>query len=301
MIDSNRLPADVLSDSVLSTDFLKSFYTIRETLVAAQNRLNSDSPRLDAEVLLLHVLKKPRVYLYSHDDDLLTTGQRKSYAGLLEKRMRGEPIAHILQFREFWSLPLKVTADTLIPRPDTERLVELALSLTMPGQAKVLDLGAGSGAIACALASERKEWSVFAVEQRKAALTVLNQNVAALRLSNVVVQHSDWFEAVAHENFDMIVSNPPYLIDSDPHLSKGDLRFEPYSALASGPDGLRDIKHIAGRAKLYLRQRGWLLLEHGYDQGQAVRSLMRGEGYAEVVTEKDLGGNDRVTYGQVGH
>jgi release factor glutamine methyltransferase len=253
---------------------------------------------LDAELLLLHVINKNRVFLFSHHDEIVTRVQLKAFQQLLKRRIHGEPVAYILQHREFWSLPFKVTADTLIPRTDTERLVELALRCAVPRCARVLDLGSGTGAIGCALASEQKEWSVLAIEKNEAALAVLRENITALKLGNVTTQYSDWFASVARQAFDIIVSNPPYIAEADPHLSQGDLRFEPRSALTSGHTGLRDIEHIVAEARFYLSHQGWLLLEHGYDQGAEVNALMKLKGYSEVVTKQDLAGNDRVTLGR---
>jgi len=269
--------------------------TVKQVLAFAQQHIDSCSARLDAELLLLSVLKQSRVYLYSHSEAKLSRRELEEFGHLLARRSNGEPVAHILQRREFWSLPFKVTSDTLIPRPETEKLVELALQLALPGQAKILDLGAGTGAIACALAAEKKQWSVLAAEQSEAALAVLNHNVKNLALNNVLSLQSDWFQAIPWQSFDLIVSNPPYLAEDDPHLKQGDLRFEPGSALVAGNDGLAAIRHIAELSPRYLKSGGWLLLEHGYNQGAAVKSLMVEAGFSEVKLWLDWSGHERVT------
>lgn len=272
--------------------------TLKQALALAQQHIDSGTARLDAELLLLAVLKQSRVYLYSHSEEKLARRDLDEFCRLLARRSKGEPVAHILQCREFWSLPFKVTSDTLIPRPETEKLVELALQLALPEQAKVLDLGAGTGAIACALAAEKKQWSVLAVEQSEAALAVLSDNVKNLALRNVSILQSDWFQAISPQSFDLIVSNPPYIAGDDPHLEQGDLRFEPRAALVSGSDGLTAMRHITEVSPRYLNSGGWLLLEHGYNQGCAVHSLMLEAGFAGVELCLDWSGHQRVTMGR---
>ncbi|MGM0594053.1 MAG: peptide chain release factor N(5)-glutamine methyltransferase [Pseudomonadota bacterium] len=260
---------------------------------------SSDSPRLDVELLLCHLLGKPRSYLFTWPEQVLDAQQLEAFAALLARRESGEPVAHILGRREFWSLALTVSADTLIPRPETELLVEVALA-RIPEQAhwRMADLGTGSGAIALALASERPRCRITAVERSEAALAVAQDNVRRLGLENVVLRQGSWFEPLAGERFALIVSNPPYIPEGDPHLAQGDLRFEPKAALSAGADGLEDIRHLIAHAPEYLEAGGWLLLEHGYDQGDAVVALLRERGYEAVEDVVDLLGHGRVALGR---
>lgn len=255
--------------------------------------------RIDAEFLLAHVLERPRAWLYAHADSLLLPGQLEAFRALQARRLNGEPVAYLTGQRGFWSLDLQVTPDTLIPRPETERLVELALAFLHPGRpAAVLDLGTGSGAVALAIARERPFSQVTAVDISPAALAVAAANGRRLQLGNVFFEHGDWFSSLGGRRFDVIVSNPPYIEDGDTHLAQGDLRFEPRLALASGPDGLDDIRLIAAQAGQHLLPGGWLLLEHGWQQGAAVRALLAAAGFVEVQTEPDLEGRDRVSLGR---
>jgi len=268
-------------------------------LRAAVSELSSsESPRRDAEILLEHVTGKARTYLLAFGETLLTPEQEAQLAALLARRKTGEPVAHLTGEREFWSLPLYVSAATLIPRPDTECLVEQALARLPDGPCRILDLGTGTGAIALALASERPDCQVTAVDVMPDAVALAQRNLARLGFSNVQINQSSWFSALAQHTFEMIVSNPPYIDEHDPHLSQGDVRFEPLTALVAANDGLADIEHIITTAREYLVPGGWLLLEHGWTQGAAVRALFSAAGYASVETCRDYGGNERLTLGK---
>ncbi|RUR58791.1 peptide chain release factor N(5)-glutamine methyltransferase [Aeromonas veronii] len=261
-----------------------------------------ESPRADADVLLCHLLGCRRSYLMTWPERELDAAQQAILQGWLARRLNGEPIAHLVGEREFWSLPLKVSPATLIPRPDTEVLVEQALTRIPQGPCAVLDLGTGTGAIALALKSERPEIDVWAVDRMADAAALARENSAALGLP-IEVRDGSWFEPLGEPDrdetprFAVIVSNPPYIDGADPHLEQGDVRFEPRSALVADDAGLADIRHIVAHAPAYLLADGWLLLEHGWDQGEAVRQLLRDGGYREVATVRDYGDNDRVTLG----
>lgn len=272
--------------------------TINATLVAAVTLLNNDEAALEAQLLLQHVLNVNRAWLIAHADDALQTNKNAAFETLLKRRLSGEPIAYILGVREFYGLDLMVTPDTLIPRPDTETLVEAALDKSPDDAFNVLDLGTGSGAIAFAIAKSRPQASVTAVDASEAALDVAKKNVQRLNIPNVQFILSNWFDACSTEKFDLIVSNPPYIEQHDAHLSQGDLRFEPMSALASGADGLDDIRQIVSNCLVHLKPQGWLMLEHGYNQAEQVADLMAETGLVNIVTIKDLGNNDRVTIGK---
>lgn len=250
--------------------------------------------RLEAELLLVHVLGKPRSWLIAHADDVLDDAQAAAFDALVQRRHRGEPVAYITGHRGFWSLELEVTPATLIPRPETELLVELALE-RLSATGRVADLGTGSGAIALAIARERPQARVMATDASLDALAVAQRNAARLGLAHVRFMHGDWFAPLAGERFDMIVSNPPYIEADDPHLAQGDLRFEPASALASGPDGLDDIRRIVQGARAHLEPGGWLMMEHGWNQGAAVRAVLSAAGYRDVFTAQDLEQRDRVS------
>ncbi|MDP3609700.1 MAG: peptide chain release factor N(5)-glutamine methyltransferase [Methylophilus sp.] len=273
---------------------------IRNTLAVAASMLSSDEATLDTRLLLQHLLNVNHAWLIAHADDTLTPEQYASFDALLQRRINGEPIAHILSSREFFGLPLKVTPDTLIPRPDTEALVEQALAI-IPQQSsyQVLDLGTGTGAIALAIAKNRPLADVTAVDFSESALAVARENAEHLAITNVTFLHSHWFSALNNQRFDVIVSNPPYIAENDPHLSQGDVRFEPKSALTSGVDGLDDIRKIIKQAPQYLNPNGWLLLEHGYDQAQAVAALLSQAHFKEIGHGLDLAGIQRVTFGKV--
>jgi len=269
---------------------------IRALLATATQKLGE---RVDAEVLLLHVLDKPRSWLFAHADERPDASVGAAYAALVERRLAGEPVAYLTGRRGFWTLELEVSAATLIPRPETERLVELALE-HLPGnvEARVADLGTGSGAIALAIASERPRARVVATDASVEALAVARRNAQRLGLPQVRFVQGDWLAPLRGERFDLVVSNPPYIEAGDPHLGQGDLRFEPQSALASGADGFDDIRRIVRDAAGVLEPCGWLLFEHGWNQGGPARELLREGGYVEVFTAQDLEGRDRVSGGR---
>lgn len=269
---------------------------VRSLLARAAQRLGS---RVDAELLLLHVLDKPRSWLFAHADELPAACVAAAYAALVERRRAGEPVAYLTGRRGFWTLELEVTPATLIPRPETERLVELALErLPREASVRVADLGTGSGAIALAIASERPRARILATDASADALAVARGNAARLGLGQVDFAQGDWLAPLAGERFDLIVSNPPYIEAGDPHLAQGDLRFEPPLALASGVDGLDAIRRIVHDARAALVPGGWLLFEHGWNQGAAARALLHGAGYAQVSTAQDLEARDRVSGGR---
>ncbi len=263
----------------------------------ARSRL-SDSPSaaLDADLLLCHVLGKSRSYLFTWPERELDARQQSRFSSLLARRIQGEPVAHLIGEREFFGHVFRVTADTLIPRPDTEMLVEQALSLDLPAQARVVDLGTGTGAIGISLALERSDWHVTLVDLSEAALQVAADNAHRLGAAVTCLQGS-WLSPCSGP-FDLIISNPPYIEENDHHLDEGDVRFEPRSALVAPDNGLADLDAIVQQAAGKLVAGGWLLLEHGFEQGDAVRALLTQAGFGQVSTERDLGGNDRVTFGQ---
>ncbi|MDK9764320.1 peptide chain release factor N(5)-glutamine methyltransferase [Vibrio sp. D420a] len=281
---------------------MQSAYTVESALKAAIVQLQegeNTSPSIDAAVLLCHTLDKPRSYLLTWPEKHLTLEQEQHFNKLLTRRLTGEPVAYIVGEREFWSLPLKVSPSTLIPRPDTERLVEVALDKTFGKTGDILDLGTGTGAIALALASEMPNRNVTGIDLRPEAQQLASENAERLNITNTIFLNGSWFEPLPENSrFSLIVSNPPYIEKDDPHLSQGDVRFEPITALVAEEKGLADIKHIADNARHYLEADGWLAFEHGYDQGDAVREIMQALGYLDVMTEKDYGGNDRVTLGR---
>ncbi|WP_461516798.1 peptide chain release factor N(5)-glutamine methyltransferase [Porticoccus sp.] len=258
----------------------------------------SDSPRLDTELLLCHVLGKSRTFLFTWPEHQLSEAEQVEFEALFARRLLGEPVAHLIGSREFWSLSLSVSPVTLIPRPDTELLVELALQLPLPERAAVVDLGTGTGAIALALASERPSWRIVAVDAAEGAVALAETNRQQLGFANVLVLQSDWFQQLTGQTFDLVISNPPYIEADDCHLSEGDVRFEPASALVSGDSGLVDLARIICDAPRHLHPGGWLLLEHGWQQGEKVRQLMLVAGFVEVATHTDLADRERATLGR---
>lgn len=267
----------------------------RERITAGTSA--SETAQLDAEVLLAHVLKRSRTYLHTWPDKELAPAELEAVEALLQRRTHGIPIAHLVGEREFWSLPLRVNASTLIPRPDTECLVERALQLELPRQAKVLDLGTGTGAIALALKSERPQWQVMAVDKASEAVALARRNAAQLDLQ-VQIEQSDWFSGVVGEHFDLIISNPPYIDVHDPHLQQGDVRFEPSSALVAQDEGYADLQTIITAAPDHLLNGGWLVLEHGWQQAERCRLLLESAGYRQVQSQRDYANLERMTLGQ---
>lgn len=273
---------------------------IDQALVQATQQLegHSPSPRLDAEVLLSHMLQQTRTWLYTWADRALTQGQVATFDTLIERRRQGEPVAYLTGEREFWGMVFSTHHDTLIPRPDTELLVEAALASAAADQGRLLDMGTGTGAVALAFASERPRWAVTGIDIMPNAVQLARQNAARLALDHVHFVESNWFSGLDPQHaFDIIVSNPPYLADDDVHLDEGDVRFEPRSALVSGAEGLDDLRYLVTHAGFYLSSSGWLMLEHGYLQGEPVRQVMESAGYHHVKTLRDLAGHERVTLG----
>ncbi|WP_314404300.1 peptide chain release factor N(5)-glutamine methyltransferase [Stenotrophomonas rhizophila] len=271
---------------------------LRQLLADAATALPGVEGRHEAELLLLHVLGKPRSWLFAHATDPVETGDAVAFHALLARRVAGEPVAYLLGHRGFWTLDLAVSPATLIPRPETELLVELALArLPVDTALAVADLGTGSGAIALALASERPQADVTATDLSAAALDMARGNAARNGLARVRFVQGAWFAPLQGMRFDLIASNPPYIASNDPHLQQGDLRHEPATALASGIDGLDDIRLIVADAGAHLLPGGWLLIEHGWDQGAAIRALFEHAGFEQVHTERDLEQRDRVTRG----
>ncbi len=259
----------------------------------------SESAQLDAEVCLQHCLNKNRTFLYTWPDKNLGKTQWQQFSQMIARRKTGVPVAHITGEREFWSLPFLVNDTTLIPRPDTETLVETALNLPLPDDARVLDLGTGTGAIALSLAHEKPGWRVTAVDKSRDAVRLAKSNRERLQLSQVEILRSDWFSGVNAQRFDLIVSNPPYIDERDHHLDQGDVRFEPRGALTAADHGFADLYFIAGHAGRHLKPDGYLLMEHGYQQGTELRAKLNELGYQNVGTVTDLGGNERCSLGQV--
>ena len=267
-------------------------------LAAGQNLADSPSARFDAEVLLAHVLESTRSFLYANPELELPRQRSDTFRKLIKRRARGQPIAYLTGICEFWSLPLKVTPAVLIPRPETELLVETALEKIPPrADWRIADLGTGSGAIALALASERKKCEIHATDSSSAALGIARHNASQLGFGNIQFHHGSWTKPLRGK-FHLVASNPPYIEAGDPHLERGDLRFEPSEALTPGDDGLSAIREIARQAQNTLVDGGWLMIEHGWEQGSATRHILREAGFSDVKTRQDLQGHDRVTMGE---
>ncbi len=259
----------------------------------------SDSADLDAEVLLSHVLNKPRSHLRAWPEKILSSQQTQHYQQLIEQRYSGMPVAYLTGQREFWSRDFMVSPDVLIPRPDTELLIELSLNLLKhKPNARVLDLGTGSGIIAITLAAERPGLTVFATDICAKALSIAKNNATKHRVNNVHFLQSNWFNAIERSTFDLIISNPPYIKENDPHLSEGDVRFEPEQALTAAESGLKDIKLITKHGRNYLKPDATLLIEHGYDQQTSVQNIFNMFNFENIKTHPDLAGHPRVTSGQ---
>lgn len=272
--------------------------TIRELLLAAASAGDVEA-RHEVEILLGHVLQRERAWLFTHAEFVPDSAQVDKFLELVGARRRGEPIAYLIGKRGFWTLDLTVTPDVLIPRPETELLVELALERIPPdAEFQLADLGTGSGAIALAIASERPRSHVLATDASTAALAIAKGNAQRLGINNIEYSEGDWCAALGSRVFEMIISNPPYIAADDAHLAQGDLRFEPASALASGADGLDAIRQIIDATPRHLASGGWLLLEHGFDQGESVRSLLGRRGLIEVQSWQDLAGHDRISGGR---
>jgi release factor glutamine methyltransferase len=276
--------------------------TIKDALEQAYKTLksHSDSASIDAQILLGHCLDCTRTYLYTWPDKLITPQQSECFNNLLKQRLQGEPVAYITGEKAFWNMDLKVSAATLIPRPETELLVETALSLISPNKAaSILELGTGSAAIALALAHEHPDCQITAVELSPEACAIAQQNIQNYSKGNVQLLAGHWFTPVEHQRFDLIISNPPYVADNDPHLLQGDVRYEPSMALSAGTDGLDEIRHIISEAQHFLNDSGWLLLEHGYNQANAVEELFLLHNYISIKQYKDHAGHFRVSVAQV--
>ncbi|MND88758.1 Release factor glutamine methyltransferase [compost metagenome] len=273
--------------------------TIIASLLRGAELPDSPTARLDVELLLAAALGKSRSYLHTWPERIVSSEAAHTFAAYLQRRRAGEPVAYILGQQGFWKLDLEVAPHTLIPRPETELLVEAALELLPATAASVLDLGTGTGAIALAVAAERPAWQVTAVDRVLEAVALAERNRQRLDLHNVTVLNSHWFSALEGHRFDLIISNPPYIAASDPHLAAGDVRFEPASALVAGADGLDDLRAIIARAPEHLRGGGWLLLEHGYDQAAAVRELLAKHDFEQIESRDDLGGHQRISLGRL--
>ncbi|WP_422102372.1 peptide chain release factor N(5)-glutamine methyltransferase [Vreelandella sp.] len=280
--------------------------TFDALLNSAAQRLQlagSPSPRIDAEVLMEFAAGRSRTWLYTWGDSECPTWEHARFDALVAARAQGQPVAYLTGEREFWGLPLATSPTTLIPRPDTETLVEAALARAGAPTGRLLDLGTGTGAIALAFASVRPQWHVVGADIRPEAVALAAHNARTLAITNATFLVSDWFASLAAapngDAFDIIVSNPPYIAADDPHLGQGDVRFEPRSALVAEADGMADLLHLITQAKAYLTPGGWLALEHGYQQAPNVRQALEKAGYRSVESVEDMGGHERVTLGHL--
>ncbi len=274
--------------------------TLAQALKLAISQLNMHHQAgLDAEVLLAHVLNKPRVYLHTWPEAELRQDQELQFLSMIRQRAAGQPVAYLTGQREFWSLNFAVTPDSLIPRPETELLVERTLTLLPENETlRIADLGTGSGAIAIALAHERRHWQLYAIDRSLQCVKLAQSNSRRLDVDNLCFINADWSKALANRRFDAIVANPPYIADRDPHLRQGDVRFEPASALTGGPQGLDDLRRLTKDAPRVLKPGGWIVLEHGMDQANNIRKLLNKLAFKNISTARDLAGLERVSCAQ---
>ena len=274
---------------------------IRQALQLARQSLAKTSPtaELDAQVLLCHVLQCNSAHLIAWPDKQLDDAQQQYFLHLIERRRRGHPVAHLAGQREFWSMDFMVDESTLIPRPETETLIEYVLEKhSHQTSLKLLDMGTGTGAIAIVLAKENPGWQVHACDISSRAIKLAERNMDKHEISNLTLLKSDWFSDIDDTDYDIIISNPPYIDADDPHLSQGDVRFEPASALISANQGMKDIEHLCSQAKSHLKNGGWLIVEHGYDQAEQVVDCFTKNGYSEITQRQDLSGHIRMTAGR---
>lgn len=274
---------------------------IQQALQQATTGLNKTSPSasIDAQVLLTFILDCNTAHLVAWPEKDLSADQESTYLHLIQQRQQGTPVAHLTGSREFWSLNFQVNDSTLIPRPETETLVEYILeNFDHEKKIKLLDMGTGSGAIALSIASEKPDWEILGSDISKQAIQLADNNKIKQQTSNCIFIHSNWFNNISAIDFDIIVSNPPYIANDDPHLSQGDVRFEPKSALTSGDTGMDDIKHLCAHAKNHLKNNGWLIVEHGYNQKQLVADCFSNHDFTEIEQRQDLSGHTRMTAGK---
>lgn len=275
--------------------------TIKDALTTARQQLEEtqESPSLEAEILLAHCLDCTRTQLHTWPEKFVSDAQLADFEALVYHRLQGEPIAYLTGVKEFWGLPLKVTPQTLIPRPETELLVELALaSIPVDQPWSIADLGTGCGAIAMAIAKERPHCQVTATDKSPQTLELAEENAGHLKIDNIQFYCGDWFQACPVQQFDVVLSNPPYVAPDDPHLQQGDLRYEPLIALKAANAGLADLQKIIANCPEHLAPDGWLMVEHGFNQGDAVASLFNSAGFDQIVCHIDYAMIERVTVGK---